>query len=369
MPQKISVALGERSYPIYTGTGLLKKLGEFIEKHGLKGEAVIVTQREIWAHWRAVIHESLSSRGIVYQVHLPKAGGQSEKMKSSAELFRLIKTCSKVDGRGRGLFLIALGGGVVGDVTGFAAAIYRRGVPCVQVPTTLTAQVDSAIGGKNAIDLPEGKNLLGAIYQPRFVLSDPETLKTLPDRLLRDGLAEVVKYGVITDPGLFVFLEKKRDQILARGRGELERIIASSARTKAKVVSRDEFDKKEVRIVLNFGHTIGHAIEAASGYGKYTHGEAISIGMMCAIELSASLGVLKEFSLPRRLEKLLIAFGLPVKLDKKISVEKMMRAIGYDKKNVDGTNRFVLIEKLGKTVIHRAVPQRLIYDHIQKRRG
>lgn len=367
--KRISVALGEKTYPIYIGPNSIHRLGDLLFKHGLAGIACLVTQREIWSQWGSTIRHALSKRETPFKLYFPNPNLKSEQMKSVKELLKIVEVCSALDGKGRGVYFIALGGGVIGDLTGFAASIYRRGIPYVQVPTTLTAQVDSAIGGKTGVDLPEGKNLLGAIYQPRFVLADPGFLTTLPMEIYKDGLAEVVKSAVISDRGLFTYLERKRNALLGRSLSHLTKVVAACARIKAKVVSRDEFDKKGIRMILNFGHTIGHALEAATGYSRYTHGQAISIGMLCALELSESLSVLKDPSLIRRCEQLLGDLGLPVALDRKVSLKAMMKAMGYDKKSVDGTNRFVLIRRLSKTVIHEAIPGHIILDHIQKRRA
>ena len=364
----IRVRLGERAYPVVVGVRASEKLGELLSVHGLNGLACIVTQKPIWSLWGSRLSEALARSGIPFRVYFPKTERNSEKNKSALELLKLVQFLAKEDGRGRPLVLVAFGGGVVGDLGGFAASIYRRGIPCVQVPTTLTAQVDSSIGGKTAVDLPQGKNLLGTVYQPRFVLMDTEFLRTLPLPLLQDGLAEVVKYAVIRDKGLLGFLEKNREKILGSSLPHLQKIVAASVRIKASVVSRDEFDKKGVRIVLNFGHTLGHAIEAASGYGRYTHGQAVALGMMLALEISEALGVLKEPPLVRRIEQLLGDFGLPTLLERTVRVDAVLRAVGYDKKSFQGKNRFVLLERLNRTVVREGVPVEVIREQMLKRR-
>lgn len=365
---RVVLPLGERTYPIFIGAGAAGKLGGLLGEHGLKGAAVIVTQKSIWAAWGRLVSLALDKGGIPYRVYLPSAARQSEKNKSVAELLKLVSFLAREDGKGQGLFMVALGGGVVGDLGGFAASIYRRGIPYVQVPTTLVAQVDSSVGGKTAVDLAQGKNLLGTIYQPRFILTDPEMLTSLPLPLFRDGLAEVVKYAVIRDAGLFGFLEKHRDKIIERSLPHLEKIITTSVRIKASIVSRDEMDKKGVRIVLNFGHTLGHAIESASGYGRYSHGQAVSIGMMLALEISEALGLLKEPALVRRTEQLLEDFGLPTRLSRSVRPDLVLRAARFDKKSADGRNRYVLIERLNETVVREGVPEEVIRRELMKRR-
>jgi len=366
---RIILSLGERTHPIYIGSRSSEKLGALLGDHGLKGLGVVVTQKPVWAAWGKRISAAFEKSGTPFRVYFPASERPSEKSKSAAELLRLVAFLAREDGKGRGVFLAAFGGGVVGDLGGFAASIYRRGIPYVQIPTTLTAQVDSSVGGKTAVDLPEGKNLLGTIYQPRFILMDPDFLQSLPPPLFRDGLAEVVKYAVIRDAELFRYLEKYRVQILERSLPHLEKIITTSVRIKASVVARDELDKKGVRIVLNFGHTLGHAIEAAERYGRTTHGQAVSIGMMLALEISEALGVLKEPALVRRTEQLLEDFGLPTRVRRAVRLEAVLRAVGYDKKNTNGRNRFVLVERLNETVIREGVSADVIRRELVKRRA
>ncbi len=367
--KKVNVRLQDRSYPIYIGSNSLQELANLIHKHKLHGIACIVTQKNIWSHWGSQVKKTLDLCGISYKVHVTNPRLKSEQAKNISEVISLAKSFTSTDAKGKGMFVIALGGGVIGDLAGFAASIYRRGTPYIQVPTTLTAQVDSSIGGKTAVDLPDGKNLLGTIYQPSFVLIDPNILRTQPEGYYKDGLAEVVKYGVIRDKGLFEKLEKQKSEILQKSPRILAEIITACARIKSHVVSRDEFDKKEIRMILNFGHTIGHAIETAASYASYTHGEAISVGMAVITEISDSLSVLRDPGLSRRLDQLLTDFGLPVLLDKKVSLQKIKHALKFDKKNTSGTNRFVLVEALGKTAIAKGVPEDIVMREIAKRRS
>jgi 3-dehydroquinate synthase len=258
--------------------------------------------------------------------------------------------------------VIALGGGVVGDLAGFAAATYMRGVPFVQIPTTLLAQVDSSIGGKTAVNHPRGKNLIGAFYQPRVVLIDVETLQTLPPRDLRSGMAEVVKYGVIAKPDLFELLEQTPLDTLMRDADRLTQVIRDCCQIKADVVSADEHERG-VRLTLNFGHTFGHAIEAAGGFSTYTHGEAVAIGMVWATELSIRMGLCGP-ELLARLKRLLDAIGLPTGL--KGHVDGVRDALLMDKKILAGRPRFILVEELGKVSIRDDVPAQLIEEVVAK---
>ncbi len=364
----VRVSLSGRSYPILVGRGLLEHLGRWIKKQGLPQKNVlVVSQKQIAVYYEKQILEALTREGFEVSFFITPASKSSEAAKSEAVYSKLVRRIASLDGRNRSILLVALGGGVIGDLTGFAASVYRRGIPYVQVPTTLTAQVDSAIGGKTGIDIPEGKNLVGSIYQPRLVLSDLSLLSSLSERHWSDGFAEVIKYGVIKDGALFNLLERSGMEGVLASAATLERTISRCAKIKAQIVSRDEWDKKGVRIILNFGHTAGHAIEAAAGFsGRYTHGEAVSVGMLVACDISCSLGVLKDRALPERLEKTLLKFNLPV-FYRGLSLEPIVKAIGYDKKSERGSNRFVLPVSLGKMAIVRDVPLAVITEALKKR--
>ena len=365
----VRVNLDERSYPIFIGNGILHDAGAWVRRQGISEQkALIVSQKEIAVLYEKTLLESLKKEGIDASVFLTPASKSSEAAKSEAVFWKLIQKIASEDGKNKSLFLVALGGGVIGDLAGFAASVYRRGIPYVQIPTTLTAQVDSAIGGKTAIDLKEGKNLLGAIYQPRLVLSDTAVLKSLPDKRLSEGFAEVIKYGVIQDTALFSLLEKIGKERLVQNSKHLERVIERCVRIKSRVVSLDEQDKKNLRIILNFGHTAGHALEAASSFShQYTHGEAVAIGMLVACDIAANLGILKDPALPARLETLLIKFGLPV-FYKNLETKAILEAMGYDKKSQAGKNRFILPVRLGKTQISSDVPISVITEALLKRK-
>jgi len=265
----------------------------------------------------------------------------------------------------RRLFVIAFGGGVIGDLSGFVASIYKRGIPYVQVPTTLLAQVDSAIGGKTAVDLTEGKNLVGAIYQPRLVFSDCKFLSTLGPRQMRSGLAEVIKYAIIRDKPLFDYLLTHAKDVLACKRSALERIVLSCSSIKAKIVEQDEKEERGIRTILNFGHTAGHAIEAAAGFTKYTHGEAIALGMLVACEISKMLKLIDE-TLAGKVEALIAKAGLPVKI-RAVKLDRIISAHYRDKKFTGSRNRFVLINAIGRVRIVTNVPLEVITESLKKR--
>ena len=365
----VRLALGEKSYPVLIGPRLLSEAGRHIARSGVsQRNALIVSQKEVASLYEKTLVDSLKKEGIETSVFLTPAAKSSEAAKSEEVFWKLIQRMAGQDGKNKSLFVVALGGGVIGDLAGFAASVYRRGVPYVQIPTTLTAQVDSAIGGKTAIDLREGKNLLGTIYQPKLVLSDTEVLKSLPERRFSEGFAEVIKYGVIEDLTLFSLLERSGKAGVAQNPKILEEVVERCTRIKARVVSLDEYDKKNIRIVLNFGHTAGHAIEAASSFShQYTHGESVAIGMLVACDIAASLGVLKDRDLPVRLEAILIKFGLPV-FYKNLELKALHQAMGYDKKADGGKNRFVLPVRAGKMEIVPDVPAPVITEALLKRK-
>ena len=368
--KSIQVGLRDRSYPILTGRDLLSRTGRWIKDQKIKARRVlIVSQKEIAAHYGSLVKEALLKESFEASNFILPFFKSSEAAKSESVYYKLIRQIAALDGNHQALALIALGGGVVGDLTGFAASVYRRGIPYIQIPTTLTAQVDSAIGGKTGIDLPEGKNLLGAIYQPALVLCDTLVLDSLPERHWTDGFAEVIKYGVIQDAALFLLLEKRGKEEIRHNSRLLEDVIFRCAKIKARIVEKDEFDKKDLRIILNFGHTTGHAIEAASRFSRqYTHGEAVAIGMLVACDISLKLGTLKDPELLSRLEKTLIKFGLPI-FYKNLTVETLLKSIGYDKKSTSGSNRFVLPVRLGKTCVVSGIPNSTVAEALEKRKG
>lgn len=348
--KKISVHSSRGNYSIYIGNRLLGKTGKILKSLDLQGKILIVTQQKIAAKYLPALRNSLKGKKVA--VHMVADG---EPAKSEKELFKIYaRLCA--EGFERRDTIIALGGGVVGDLAGFTAATFLRGIAFVNIPTTLLAQVDSAIGGKTGINLKEGKNLVGAFYPPRAVISDIQTLKTLPERELRASLAEVVKYGVIRDAKLFSFLEKNAAKILKKDPQSLEKIVQASAAIKAGVVSRDEHETKGERMILNFGHTYGHGFEQAGNYKKLLHGEAVSIGMVAASDLAERAGLFSKENF-RRLVNLLKKLGLPVSAKSlQLSGPKILKAMHRDKKKKAGRLRFVLPKHIGQTVIQDNLP-------------
>ena len=337
------VILGERSYPIHIGAGLLARAGDLLAGI-LPRRAVIITSATVAAHHLAPLRTSLVAHGTTVDVLLVPEG---ETHKSWPTLQDIVTRLLELRAE-RSTLLVALGGGVVGDIAGFAAAIYQRGMPFVQVPTTLLAQVDSSVGGKTGINHALGKNMIGAFWQPRAVLIDVDCLATLPPRELRAGLAEVVKYGAIRDASFFRWQEDNAARLLGGDAAALEDAIHQSCRIKAEIVGADERESGE-RMLLNFGHTFGHAIETAQGYGAWLHGEAVAAGMVIASRLSERVCSLPA-SDTERLRNLLAALGLPTD-PPRIAPEKWLELMGRDKKVANRIIRFVLLEALGRAVV------------------
>lgn len=360
--KRIGVRLGARSYDIVIGSGALKKCGLEIGKLDIGSDAVIVTNSRIRSIYGNAVAGSLMRYGFASRFEMIP---DTEKAKSFPVLAALINRLGRYD-RGRKIFLAALGGGVTGDLAGFAAAIYKRGIPYVQLPTTLLAQVDSAIGGKTAVDLSAGKNLAGAFYQPSAVISDVSILRTLGPRQIRSGLSEIIKYGVIKDASLFDFIESNCDRLLRGDPGAMELVVTSCSRIKSRIVSKDEFDRKGERAILNFGHTIGHAIEAASSYsGRYNHGEAVAIGMLAASDISVEMGTMSAAQ-AGRIEALISRVGLPTSA-RGLSAPSVYAAQLHDKKFVGKTNRFVLPTRVGNAVVMENIPQSAIRNALKGR--
>lgn len=352
--KEIKVCLGKNSYSVVVGSGLLKTLPLYVKRLSLGRDAVVITNPVVnGLHGRALA-DALKRAGFSVKVFEVKDGETSKSMKVAADLLGKIALYAP----DKKPFVVALGGGVVGDLAGFVAAVYKRGIPLVQVPTTLLAQVDSSIGGKVAVDLPSGKNLVGAFYQPRLVLADTALLATLSERQIKNGLAEVVKYGVIKDQPLFVFLEKNFQELLCRDPGALSFVVERCAAIKARVVAKDEKDEKGVRMILNFGHTAGHAIEAAGGFDRYQHGEAVALGMRIACAISVELKLMRPIEAVR-VGTLLSAVGLPDALQG-LAPAKILSAMKFDKKFSGKANRFVLARRIGDVLIKEGVPSRIV---------
>ncbi|NRF66609.1 3-dehydroquinate synthase [Aquincola sp. S2] len=355
-PQRVPIALGDRSYEILIGSGLLSLDGAWA---GLpaSADALIVTNTTVAPLYGAALAERLQARHRrVLTVALP----DGEVHKDWTTLNRIFDALLEA-GCDRKTVLYALGGGVVGDMTGFAAACYMRGVPFVQLPTTLLAQVDSSVGGKTAINHPLGKNMIGAFYQPARVLCDLDLLSTLPRRELSAGLAEIIKYGPIADPAFLDWLEASLDDLLALDVAALSHAVRRSCEIKAWVVGQDEREAG-LRAILNFGHTFGHAIEAGLGYGAWLHGEAVGCGMVLAAELSARLGLIDR-ALVDRLRALIARAGLPVQAPR-LGIHRWLELMRVDKKAEGGEIRFVLLDGLGRATM-RPAPDALVAEAIE----
>ncbi len=340
MSTEVNVELGERSYPIQIRPGILGEVGSYCRGLGLSGSCLVVTDSNVDEHYGNHCVDMLARAGLNVSKTVIPAG---EKSKSLACLSSLYDAAIE-QGLDRRSFVVALGGGVVGDLAGYLAASFLRGLSFVQVPTTIVAMVDSAVGGKTGINLPQGKNLVGSFWQPSAVLVDLETLATLPDREFRSGLAEVVKYGVIWDSDLFTLLEQKSEALLERDPELLRRIVARSCEIKADVVRQDEREGG-LRAILNFGHTVGHAIEKVATYGTYLHGEAISVGMVYAAKLSETTRGFGSVDVAR-LTVLLHRLGLPIAASD-CEWPALREAIGVDKKTVGKKPHFVLADRIG----------------------
>jgi 3-dehydroquinate synthase len=341
--EKITVHLGERSYPIYIGAGILRQAGELCRSMGLSPRGAMITNPTVGQLYTESILTSFMENGFALTVLEVPDGEEYKSLEWVGHLYRKLLPL----GLDRRSPVIAFGGGVIGDLAGFVAATFMRGLPYIQIPTSLLAQVDSSVGGKVAVNLPEAKNMIGAFYQPRLVVSDVRFLQTLPPREFQAGLAEVVKYGVIADKAFFEWLEGSLVSILRQEEETLMHLVRTSCQIKARVVEVDERDEGP-RAMLNFGHTVGHAIEAATGYGQYTHGEAIAIGMVVAAQLSHHLGLCSK-EVPHRIVALLRRIGLPTQLP--IKPGKLLKSIAYDKKVKNGMTHFVLTKDLGSVTV------------------
>ena len=358
---QVRIALGERTYPILIGAGLLADPGSY-QAAPSGGDALIVTNTTVAPLYAERLARALAGRQRqVHQVALPD-GEQHKHWETLNRIFDVLLG----HGADRKTVLYALGGGVVGDMTGFAAACYMRGVPFVQVPTTLLAQVDSSVGGKTAINHPLGKNMIGAFYQPRLVLCDLDVLASLPARELSAGLAEVIKYGPIADMAFFDWIEANVDALRACDRDALAHAVERSCQIKAEVVGQDERESG-LRAILNFGHTFGHAIETGLGYGAWLHGEAVGAGMVMAAQLSHALGLV-DAAFVQRLTALIARAGLPTRgavLDAHDNAARYLQLMRLDKKAEGGEIRFVVIDGPGRAAV-RAAPDALVRQVIER---
>lgn len=341
----VRVCLGSRSYDIHIGHGLLPSTGRALAALGFRGKVAVVTDRAVAKRYTVPVLTSLARAGFeTRRVVLLPSGERAKTLRSVQTILdALVRERFERDS-----VVVALGGGVVGDVAGFAAAVYLRGIPFVQVPTTLVAQVDSSVGGKTGVNHPSGKNLIGAFHQPHLVLIDPGTLRTLPPREWVAGLAEVIKYGVIADEGFFAYLESRMDQILRQGEEAVTRVITRSCEIKADVVAKDERESG-LRRILNYGHTIGHALETLGGYRSLIHGEAVGIGLVEEADLARAMGLCDRTVVARQRD-LVRRTGLPDALPR-VARRSLWRAMQLDKKVRQGRVHCVLPERIGRVAV------------------
>ncbi|KJS00665.1 MAG: 3-dehydroquinate synthase [Peptococcaceae bacterium BRH_c4a] len=351
----VFIDLGSRSYTIHIGRGLLASAGQIIkEVYPFISKAMVVTNPTVNSLYGHEVFNSLEEAGITPMLaEIPD--GEEYKALSIAEGIYDLAYTAELD---RKTPIIALGGGVVGDLAGFAAATYLRGVPFVQIPTTLLAQVDSSVGGKVAVNHPRGKNIIGAFYQPSVVMADLSTLKTLDQREMRAGMSEVIKYGVISDEKFFGWLEKNLERAMEQDSAVMENIVAVSCRIKAGVVQEDETEQGR-RAILNFGHTVGHAVESLTGYGVYRHGEAVAVGMAAAARISEKMGLLDSRE-RQRLERLLNRAGLPVSVPVSLDRKDLISSMRRDKKVISSRLTFVIPEAIGRVRMVRDLDEGLI---------
>jgi len=358
--KKLVVELGDRSYPIYIGSDLLSQ-SELLSQHIQSRQVLVVTNTTVAPLYLQKVLDNL--QGFAVETVILPDGEQYKTLEVLTQIFDQLLS-SRFS---RNATLCALGGGVIGDMGGFAAACYQRGIAFVQIPTTLLAQVDSSVGGKTGVNHPLGKNMIGAFYQPQCVIADADVLDTLDNRQLAAGLAEVIKYGLIRDEAFFIWLEANIDRLMAKDKDALAYAIEHSCLNKAEIVAEDETETG-VRATLNLGHTFGHAIETGSGYGTYLHGEAVAIGMCQAADLSRRLGWLTDHDVQRIID-LLVKAQLPVKPPKALSAERFLALMAVDKKNVDGQIRVILLEKIGRACLPINVKEELIKETLTEYGG
>lgn len=356
----VSMKLSLNPYQIRMGYECLDQAGEAIQKLKIGKDAVVITSPVIQKLHGRVLKRALKSSGFSVKEFVVPDGEQS---KAASVAVDLVERIARYDVM-KQVFVVAFGGGVIGDLAGFVAASYKRGIPYVQVPTTFLAQIDSAIGGKTGVDLTVGKNLMGAFHQPRLVFSDTALLRTLPPIQMRNGFAEAVKYGIIKDKELFAYIESNHAKISACEQKAVMHVVQRCSQIKTDVVLADEKETKGIRTILNFGHTIGHAIEAVGGFEQYGHGEAIAIGMRMAADISAQLGIASETTVGR-INAVLDAIGLPEKVEKQ-KVADILKLMRHDKKFVSGKNRFVLAKTIGAVKVIEDVSLDVIKSAIRK---
>jgi 3-dehydroquinate synthase len=357
--QKIKVKLGHNSYDVLIGDGLLRDAGRLVErvKPSRESRVFVITSSNVRRHWGEKLEASLRRAKLAYEVLETNDG---EPAKNLTTLEQVAEQMVEA-GADRKALVVAFGGGVIGDAAGFLASIFMRGVPVVQIPTTVVAQLDASIGGKTGVNLRSGKNLIGTFHQPRMVLVDPQILATLEEREFRSGLFEAVKCGVIRDRKLFEFMARTATKIRGRNRKALERIIVDSVRVKANVVAADERESG-LRAILNFGHTIGHALESATGYSQLLHGEAIAWGMVAAANIASEVGACTPATAAQITSAVTTYGPLPPFM---AATDDVIGRLAADKKRVAGAIHFVLPQKIGKVTITSEVPPEAIYSAVE----
>ncbi len=352
----LKVDLGERSYPIYIGKDLLDQ-PELLTQHIPGNSALIVSNETVAPLYMKRVEASL--KGLKYKTLVLPDGEEYKNLDTLNKIYDCLLS-NRFD---RNCTLIALGGGVIGDITGFAAASYQRGVHLIQIPTTLLSQVDSSVGGKTAVNHPLGKNMIGAFYQPRAVIADTETLKTLEDRQLSAGIAEVIKYGLIRDLEFLEWLETNIDRLTERDPEALAYAIERSCQNKAEVVAADEKESGQ-RALLNLGHTFGHAIETGMGYGKWLHGEAVASGIVMAARMSEKLGWISTTDVDRTID-IIERANLPVTAPREMSTQNFLDLMAVDKKVSDGVLKLILFQSLGHAIVTRDYSQQALTETIE----
>jgi 3-dehydroquinate synthase len=352
--KQVNVALGSKSYPVYIGSGLLARAGSYLKERGFNGRLVVITDSTVKKLYGDMLGQALEGDGFQVDILEVPPGEEQKTLENAGRLYRGLTAVHAE----RATPVLALGGGVIGDLAGFVAATYQRGVPLVQMPTTLLAQVDSSVGGKVAVDHGQLKNMIGAFYQPEMVIADTNTLLSLPEEELVNGLAEVIKSAAIRDGSFFSFLEENMEKIKSFDVNSLEEVVFQTVGIKAGVVVEDELDMG-LRHILNYGHTIGHAVESVSDF-RVKHGNAVAIGMVAAARLSHRLGLLDGDEV-KRLRQLITRAGLPVEVPG-LGIEKIMQAMKHDKKVREGRVEFVLLKSIGDTVVADDVSPSLIRE-------
>jgi len=345
MSARLPILLKDHPYEVIMGSGVLSRSGEFVAQKLKPGKCALVTDSNVAPLYGDLVKTSLDLAGFPTTLIVVPAG---EKSKSLAEVERV---CDQMIAAGldRGACVVALGGGVIGDLAGFVASVYYRGIPYVQIPTTVVAQVDSAVGGKTGVNSQGGKNLIGAFHQPKVVVSDPNTLQTLPKREFNEGLAEIIKHAVIRDADML-------DEFPLSDGTDMGALVARNVKIKGQIVAEDEFERHGTRALLNFGHTVGHAIEAVGGYGRFLHGEAISIGIAAALALSIKKAGLSHDEAEKVL-RVLFSCELPIKLPSDISSDALITALRRDKKFEAGEIRFILTGQLGSAFVSKDISE------------